>query len=177
MASDYKIDLQKASAELADLYARLSNLEIEIARQQRRVAALKSLAESDEEFEIPPDPNLGGLTESISSVLKAAFPTPLTTFQIRDSLIALHFPVHNYKNFRGSLHTVLKRLVDNGCVERGEDPKIGEPTYRWTMIIRRSTLTERVNAAYDSGMRGDEKPKTLNSRIRSGTYIDIRKKE
>ena len=162
MTSDYKTDLKRAVDELAGLYSELGNLEIKIARQQRRVAALKSLAEGDAEFEIAPDPSLGGLTESISSVLKAAFPTPLTTFEIREHLIALHFPVHNYKNFRGSLHTVLKRLIDGQLVDRQTDLEIGEPAYRWATVIRPDRLIDKVrrasSPAHDSGMRGSETP-------------------
>ena len=139
MANSYNEDFQKATLELSDLYAQQNALEVKIAKQQRRVAALKALVE-DEEGELGPDPNLGGLTESIRSVLQAAFPMPLTMSEIKDRLTALHFPVHQYKNFRGSLHTVLKRFIDSNHVERTQVPT--------------------VSPAHDSGMRGAEQPPT-----------------
>jgi|ERR1017187_538587 hypothetical protein len=139
MKDNYRPELQKATAELDDLYDQRNDLELAIAKQQRIVAAFKALVESDED-EIAPDPNLGGMTESIKSVLQASFPTPLTISQIKAGLLALHFPIHQYKNFRGSLHTVLKRISDNDLAERVNVPA--------------------TSAAHTSGMRGDEPPPT-----------------
>jgi hypothetical protein len=166
MASDYALDLQEAIAKLNDLYAQQGGIEIEIAKQQRRVAALKALV-ADAGTVVSLDPNLGGLTETIKSVLQSAFPMPLTVSEIKERLSSLGFSVDDYSNFRGSLHTVLKRLCDSQSVEK--------------------VSLERDSPAHHSGMRGDEQPPTeigyqWSTIIRKelpyigpGTYVRLKK--
>lgn len=134
MTSDYKSDMREARDKLSELVRQREELEIEISKQQRRVAALALLSEEGSESEEHLELNLGGLTEAVRSAIRAAGSKGLTPVEIRKSLIQLYFPVADYKNFRGSLHAVLKRLVDAGEVKRAvHDMHEGrdESVYQW----------------------------------------------
>jgi hypothetical protein len=139
MSHDYKSDLHEAHEKLAALFKQKDELEIEIAKQQRRAAALALLCEDSGEAVEALELNLGGLSDAVRSVLRAAGPYGLTPAEVKKNLSQLHFPVDKYKNFRGSLHTVLKRLIDAKEVKRaihdfpeGKD----ESVYQWVGKIR-----------------------------------------
>jgi len=110
--------VEDAREELAKLFGQREDLEIQIAKQQRRLAALAALIDDSEETDQILNLNLGGLTDSIRTALRAAGTRGLTPAEIRTRLIQLYFPVNGYKNFRASLSTVLKRLVRAGEVRR-----------------------------------------------------------
>jgi hypothetical protein len=130
--SDYTNDLKKARAELDELLALGEDIQVRIAKQQRRVAALAQLAEDNEEnTDSSVDLKIEGLTETVSAVLKAVFPEGLTTGEIRKALIQFYFPVEGYKNFRASLHTTLKRLIESGLVARPAEAREDETKYFW----------------------------------------------
>ena len=111
--------VEEARASLTELFRQREALEIAIARQQRRVAALAALVDESEEGDRILQLELGGLTDSVRSVLRAAGAAGgLTPKEIRSRLIQLYFPVNEYQNFMASLGTVLKRLVKSGEVKR-----------------------------------------------------------
>jgi len=109
-------EVEEAREELADLFKQREELEIRIAKQQRRVAALAALVDESEESDQILELNLGGLTDVVRSALRAGGPRGLTPIEIRTRLIQLSFPTNEYKNFMASLHSVLNRLVDAGEV-------------------------------------------------------------
>ncbi len=109
-------ELEEARGGLADLFQQKEELEIRIAKQQRRVAALSALVDESEESDQILELNLGGLTDVVRSALRAGGPRGLTPTEIRTRLIQLSFPTNEYKNFMASLHSVLRRLVDAGEV-------------------------------------------------------------
>jgi hypothetical protein len=120
--AEYKTEAEKAVQEardrLTELFMQREALDVEIAKQQRRVAALAALVDESEESDQVLDLNLGGLTDAIRGVLRGAGPTGLTPVEIRKRLIQMYFPVNEYKNFMASLGTILKRLVKAGEVKR-----------------------------------------------------------
>jgi hypothetical protein len=135
--SDYASDLVRARAKLEELLRLRDEADLAVARQQRRVAALAELAGESESSDSD-DLDIEGLTDAVSSVLKAAAPGGLDTKDIRTKLIQLYFPVTEYKNFRASLHTTLKRLIKSGNVvrkEAGEDAT----RYFWESQLRFSS--------------------------------------
>lgn len=112
---EYKTDkdkaLEQARQELLSMFKEREDLEIRIAKQQRRVAALAVLVDDSEETDKLLELDLYGLTNAIRTALKSASPHGLTPNEIRTRLIQLCFPVNEYSNFRASLNNVLKRLV------------------------------------------------------------------
>jgi hypothetical protein len=133
MDTNYKADAEQAQKNLQDMLSQKDELEIRIARQQRRLAALITLAENSDEETVNIDLRIGGLTESVISVLKSILPEFATPSQITIKLEQIQFPVADYKNFRGTLHTVLLRLHKSGKIIKVPYPaKEGEFMYQWT---------------------------------------------
>jgi hypothetical protein len=120
MASGYKTkreeEVEEAREELASLFKQREELEVRIAKQQRRVAALATLVDESEQSDQILELNLGGLTDVVRSALRAGGPRGLTPMEMRTRLSQLSFPTNEYKNFMASLHSVIKRLVDAGEV-------------------------------------------------------------
>ncbi len=135
MGADYKTDLERARTVLLDLFRQREQLEVQIAKQRRRVAALAELNdESEGGDQMTLGLNLGGLTNSCRSALRAAGPRGLAPTELRDSLKQLNFPIHEYRNIMAAVHTVLKRLQAYGEVRigirdvyRGQDDSV----YQW----------------------------------------------
>jgi|SRR5882724_1731008 len=126
--------VEKARAELMDLFMKREQLNVLIAKQQRRLAALAALVDESEQADKIMEMDLGGLSDAVRTAIKTAFPSGLTPREIRTRLIQLYFPVSEYKNFMASLHAVLNRLVE------GKEIKVAiidvhegrnESVYRW----------------------------------------------
>jgi len=120
--SEYKSDadraLERERRELLSLFRKQEELSIQIAKKQRRVAALATLVDDSEESDKILELDLYGLTNAIRTAIKSAAPRGLTPAEIRTRLMQMQFPVNDYANFRASLNVVLKRLVDREEVKR-----------------------------------------------------------
>jgi hypothetical protein len=144
----HRDELVEARNELAEMFAYREQLEFEIAKQQRRIAALTALVNEGQEVDELLEMNLGGMTEAVRSVFRASNDYGLTPVEIRDRLVALYFPVNEYKNFLASLHSVLGRLEKNGEIKpvivdrtNGRD----ESVYQW---ITKHALSERLRGRF-----------------------------
>jgi hypothetical protein len=159
MNSEYRTEAEKAVQEardrLTELFKQREVLDIAIAKQQRRVAALAALVDESEESDQILDLNLGGVTDAVRGVLRGAGPTGLTPIEIRKRLIQMYFPVNEYKNFMASLGSILKRLVKSGEVKRaihdmhdGRDESLYQwlPKYGATNSLANQQLRAAINA-------------------------------
>jgi len=132
-------DLQKARELLAQLFLQREDLDLRIARQQRRVAALVALVDDTEATDQLLQLNLGGLTDAIRTALRTAGPRGLTTSEVVARLDQLFFPINEYSNFRASLGTVLKRLVASNEVRKSlPDDRVesNQAVYVWVGAIK-----------------------------------------
>jgi len=133
-SNTHRDELIKAREALSKMFAEREALEVEIAKQQRRVGALAALVNEGEEVDEILDLNLGGITDAVRSVFRASGPMGLTPVEIRERLTYLSFPVNEYKNFLASLHVVLDRLEKAGEIKlaildknEGQDRSV----YQW----------------------------------------------
>jgi hypothetical protein len=133
MTEKYRVDLDGARADLAELFRQREELETKIAKQQSIVAALATLSDDSEGAD--DELGLGGLTDAIRAVFRAAGDQPLLAIDVRDRLKQLLVPVDKYQNFLAVIHTTLRRLCDRGELEEhvflapGGSGPVG---YRWT---------------------------------------------
>ncbi|MBZ5507602.1 MAG: hypothetical protein LAO78_19245 [Acidobacteriia bacterium] len=145
MKREYKTDLETAREDLADMFREKEELEIRIAKQQRKVAALAILSDESEDTDELLDLGLGGLTNACRSVFRASTTKLLTPVEIRNRLRQLQFPIHEYKNILASVHNTLRRLEAKGEVKekiRDVHDDRDESVYQW------------IGESYgDSGMR------------------------
>jgi hypothetical protein len=131
MTSDYFKDLKRATKELAGLLANREQIEIEIARQKRKVAALSELCNEDEIVDLVPSLELGGLTEACTTALRGTRKEWLTTTEILAALKELGFQLGHYKAPIASITTTVNRLVEDGVVVADKRLGAGATEYKW----------------------------------------------
>jgi len=147
-------ELSVARDELAQMFAEREALEVEIAKQQRRIAALAELVNEGEEVDELLELNLGGLSDAVRSVFRAASAEGLTPTETRDRLTHLHFPVNEYKNFLASLHVVLKRLETAGEIRKAVHDKHDgrdNSVYQW---VPKYEFSKRLKGRFERRLRG-----------------------
>ncbi len=131
--------VKKAREELAQLFREREELDLRVAKQQRRLAALVALVDDSEQTDQLLDLRLGGLTDAIRTALRTAGSRGLTTSEVTARLDQLFFPINEYKNFRASLGTVLKRLMASGEVRKsipGDRLESQQTVYVWVGAIK-----------------------------------------
>ncbi len=152
--------VEKAREELAAMFRQREELDIRISKQQRRLAALVTLIDDSEETDQLMELSLGGLTDAIRTALRTAVPRGLTPGEITARLSQLYFPVSEYKNFRASLGTVLKRLITSGEVRKAIHDVQGErdeSVYIWVGAIK-SRFESRFKDKFGSRYKGRLEP-------------------
>jgi hypothetical protein len=176
----HRDELIAARNSLAEKLAAREQLDIEIAKEQRRIAALTALVNESEEIDELLNLNLGGLTDAVRSVFMASSSYGLIPKEVRDRLVHLYFPVNEYRNFMASLHTVLSRLNKGGEIKlaiRDRQDGRDESVYQW--IPKYTHPADGMSLASDlkKWHLGDDKPKTLTHSLRPGTIVDVSKKK
>jgi hypothetical protein len=129
--TDYKQDLNQAKAKLITLIQARENIENDIARQKRKVAALAELCNESEFSEAIADLDLGGLSEACTTVLRGTRKDWLNISEIQTALKELGFPIHTYKAASASIATTVNRLVDDGVVVSDKRLGTGATEYKW----------------------------------------------
>jgi len=145
----YKADLANETRVLDLLLAKRENLEIRIAKQKKRIAALTELVQSDDDSPAPVG-LVDGITDACKTVLRAA-EKPLQPAEVRDRIEALGLP--SQKNLLASVHTILKRLATANPLNVEEIPAAdggSTPMYRWAQtlpsFLRSSRLLDQLMA-------------------------------
>jgi len=131
MGPDYQEDLRLARATLTALLAARENIEKDIARQKRKIAALAELCNEGEFIDMSVDLDLGGLTVACITVLRASRKEWLNTTEIQTALKELGFPIHTYKAPNASIATTVNRLVEDGVVVADKRLGAGAIEYKW----------------------------------------------
>jgi hypothetical protein len=141
MTDNYKKALQEAREELVKLLGQKEELDKRVAQLQQTVSGLSALCGEEpverqsavqaailRNYEMVLEGITGkpGLTDAVRAALKA-FNRPLTPVEVRDGLISLGYDLSIYGNVLASIHTILKRLVDNEEVKEVE--KDGKKAY------------------------------------------------
>lgn len=146
VTNNYKADFAKASRELEQLLAQREEIETQIAKQKRKVAALHELAEPDEEG-LAVTGLVDGITDACRVVFRA-FDKPLLPVEVRDRVQSLGLPPQ--ANLLASIHTTIRRMKEAGEIKEVFEPQAGGSavaTYRWageTVAARlRRTVAER----------------------------------
>lgn len=135
--------LAEARKNLEALLRDRQQLDIEIAKWQQAVSALKSVAEPD-----PDEATTTGFTDIVRSVLKAAKEKgPLSAPQVREGMLnfGFGFDLARYAQPLATIHVVLKRLVKNGEVREIGDSE--SKTYWWALHGEPPSSSTRQNVS------------------------------
>lgn len=126
---DHKDELQSAHLELARLLRERERIEVEIARQRRKVAAWAELCGGG--LTDANDPGLGGLSDACRTALRASRKEWMTASEIQTALKELGFPLEKYKAPAASITTTVNRLAESGEVVADRRTTPGAIEYRW----------------------------------------------
>lgn len=142
MNSKHKTELEEAEAHLLRMQIELSDLEIKVAKQKRRVALLRELSDIAEDSSGPT-----GLVSGITDACKIAVlgsNRPMKPAEVRDAIETLGVP--EQKNLLASVHTILKRLAkaEEIMEERGlyRAPSAIEQSERLRREVRKQRAME-----------------------------------
>jgi hypothetical protein len=119
-------DLERARQRLDELLAEHESVEVEIAREKRRIAALTQLVEGD----APETDDLGGLSEACRSAFRASRKEWLGLADVRNGLRELRFPVNRYKSLAAMVVVTVNRMVEAGEVQLIRT-KEGRKAFKW----------------------------------------------
>lgn len=134
MAQDWKQVVENAREELAKLEIQREGIEQRIAQLKRIILATSPLVSQDSGIfgmsdSLIIDFQASGITNSCRDVLRLAN-RPLTPLEVRDALARNGLDLTNQKNAMASIHTVLKRLKEQGDV-KVTTPSDGGTAYQW----------------------------------------------
>ena len=125
----YRESLKAAREEFARLLAKRRAIDERLVNLSKTIASLQGLVNekgSKRETALK-------LGDACRFALQGSR-TPKTPTQIRDDLAAMGFPVDQYENVLASIHTTMKRLVQNGEAEAVRVD--GKTTYLATNYLR-----------------------------------------
>jgi hypothetical protein len=134
----YRNDLERTRRRLDDLLAKHESLEVEIAREKRRIGALAQLQEGD----AAGTDDLGGLSEACRSAFRASTKEWLAMGDIRNALRDLRFPVKRYQSFSATIALTIYRMVTVGEVQLTRTPE-GRKAYKWLGVSARRVPMRR----------------------------------
>jgi hypothetical protein len=134
--TDVRSELQSAINQLTALLEQKERIEVDIAKQRRKVAAWQELCAAEEDD--VPDAlsyvesllDLGGLTEAIKTVLRGSRKEWMNTSEIMIALRELGFPLEKYKAPMASITTTVNRLVPEEVAVH-QLPSPGANEYKW----------------------------------------------
>ena len=141
---NYKIALQAARDELADLEREKAKIEKRISELQQGIVGLSALADDEVGPQSMMDVLTGvgvetGLTDAVR-MITSSFGFPMTPKQVRDALLHLGYDLSGYSNILASLHTIMKRLAANGELNKVLDDQgkeIGAYAWNPTVAVRK----------------------------------------
>jgi Cdc6-like AAA superfamily ATPase len=130
---DTRKGLEAAVAKLKRLLEDKERIEVEIARQQRKVVAWAEICD-DSAYADPFDLGLTGLSDACRSALRGSRVEWMTTADIVTALREVGFSLDKYKAPMASIITTVNRMVEAGEVlsRTGEN---GVTEYKWVSKI------------------------------------------
>jgi hypothetical protein len=163
---NYKADLEDAIHQLILMASEREELEIKIAKQKKRVAALHELVQTDEGSAA-----LTGLVEGITDACRVVFRAaerPLFPAEVRDRVQALGLPPQD--NLLASIHTTIRRMKEAGEIK--EISKVVQSggmgaAYMWVNEARSmNALADTVRGlAVPPDLAGPKAPRPPQSRL------------
>ena len=155
--TEAKEKLRAAVRKLNTCYREQNDLTKQIADLRSVIAAFARMRNTEfvEEDEF-------GMTDAIRLVM-ATNGLGMTPEEVSKGLYEIGFGTDDYQNPMAAIGTALKRLVEQKQVSvvRNIPSSDGKTRYQWCGgPVELKTLT---SPAHDSGMRGDEQPKSLSS--------------
>jgi DNA-binding protein H-NS len=129
-AQDYKRMMAEMRTELESLLEQQEEMEQKIAQLKQAIVSFAPLAKQHEitmSSLFPDDMNPQGTTESIREILRAIYPKSLSPVEIKEQLKARGQDLSHHKNVMASVHSTLKRMLENKEIRTSDEGL----TYGW----------------------------------------------
>jgi hypothetical protein len=126
--SPYRKQVNHALRELAEWGKRRKEADKQMAKLRSLIVANANMLpdhERDQLIAMSAEASTFGITNSIRSIFRDAYPKGLTPTQVRDKLIEDGFDLSTQTNPMASIHSVIKRLLTADDIAPFEDG------YRW----------------------------------------------
>ncbi len=168
-----------AAKELESLLKEQERIEERILDLRKTMTSLTALLVDDADFmahalQVTRELINASLTDDIHRIVSSAS-QPLTASEIRSELNQLNSSFREQSNPLATIHAIMARLAESGRVH--ETVKDGKKAWERMSRMAEAFAQAKMPPVYSSGMRGNEKPKTLGHPYKPGTYVDVRKKE
>src|SRR5437588_8450074 len=113
---EYKKMLAEMRKELESLLEQQEDIEQKIAQLKQAIISFAPLAKDSDGLIGPLVYAFAaqGMTDSIREILRAAFPKQLSPVEIKEQLKAKGQNLSEHKNVMASVHSTLKRMLENG---------------------------------------------------------------
>jgi hypothetical protein len=171
----YRKQITLALDELVHWGEKKKQAEHEMAKLRQLIVANANMLPEDERgafIKSAEDSITRGFTDGIRQAFRDVHPDPLSPTGVRDKLVAMGYDLSSQSNAMASIHSVIRRLLDAGEIERYGAGDLG--VYRWkqtgetedtlranrqnhplreALIPKRKTLAQRVaeNARFVEG--------------------------
>lgn len=161
----YVDDLQEALRDLLLMTSEREQIEIRIAKQKKRVAALYELVQTDEDGAA-----FSGLVDGITDACRVVFRAaekPLSPSEVRDRVQALGLPPQ--ANLLASVHTTLKRMREAGEIKEAIDAMQGKAppviVYQWAGERIVNNLWQRMLSVSELAIDPEKLPESVRGAI------------
>jgi len=141
----YRKQIRHALAELLEWGKRKREAEQRMAKLRTLITANANMLPDQEREQLigqAVESSASGITDSIRSVFRLAYPKGLTPVQVRDKLSAIGFDLTSQSNPMASIHSVIRRLLSGHEIEPFGDASFGG--YRWKHSNPLAGLTGRA---------------------------------
>jgi hypothetical protein len=150
---EYKKLMGDMRKELEARLEQQEDIEQKIAQLKQAIVSLAPLAKEPETFGLLGSIFLNlGVTDGIREILRASYPKRLSPVEIKEQLKARGQDLSQHKNVMASIHSTLKRMLENNEIQTGDDGL----TYGW----RRKHVVPSGKRRRLAAFYGDHKPVT-----------------
>lgn len=137
---NYKRMIGEMRKELETLLEHQEDTEQKIAQLKQAIMSFAPLAkEQGIGWDFLPEPT--GTTEAIREILRAVYPKAISPVEIKEQLKSRGHDLSQHKNVMASVHSTLKRMLENREIRTGDDGL----TYSW----RRRRIFKRIRSSAD----------------------------
>jgi hypothetical protein len=163
--SDYRAALAAAIKEYEDLGRQRRQIDDRLAQLAQTIGTLNKLLGYESTVPL-------GLTDAIRLVMRGG--VPMTPIEVRDRLQGIGFDVSKYANDLAAVHTILKRLNENGEL-RFIPRQPGKHQYmlnrmRVPVVLTKDVVTAMYeNTAEREAMEAIDEPEPPSASRRKGT--------
>lgn len=144
---EYKRMLDGMRKELETALEQQEEIEQKIAQLKQGILSIAPLAKEPMNDQWMTAIVSVGITESIREILRATYPNRLSPVEIKEQLKSKGQDLKDHKNVMASIHSTLKRMLDNREIRTNDEGL----TYGWRRRFRVQDPNRKLRSAFGQG--------------------------